>query len=184
MIELEPTTPRPPDTADGARAPWLDPDEQRAWRAFLNMHAHVRSRLQRQLQRDCGLSYADYEVLVHLSEAPGGRLRAFRLSDALQWEKSRLSHQLGRMEGRGLVVREDCDTDRRGQFVVLSATGRRAIEAAAPLHVAEVRRVFLDPLSRDQLRQLAGMADAVLCELTADDGTDCGGDADCGATST
>jgi DNA-binding MarR family transcriptional regulator len=148
-----------------ADADWLDDGEQRAWRGFLRMHARVTSRLRRQMHRDTGLSYADYEVLVHLSEAPDGRLRAFQLGDVLQWEKSRVSHQLSRMAARGLVVREGCPTDRRGAFIVITAIGRKAIEAAAPLHVAEVRRAFLDALAPDQLDALADIADAVVGRL-------------------
>lgn len=150
-----------------ADTPWLDDREQRAWRGFLHMHAQVTSRLRRQIHRDTGLSYADYEVLVHLSEAPEGRLRSFQLGDALQWEKSRVSHQLGRMEARGLVTREGCPTDRRGAVVVVTPTGRKAIEAAAPLHVTEVRRTFLDALSADQIDALAGIAGSVLDHLDA-----------------
>ena len=141
-------------------SPWLDEREQQAWRAFLRLHAQVSSRLQRQLQRDCGLSLGDYGVLVNLSEAPDGRMRAFQLADALQWEKSRLSHQLRRMQARGLVDREGCQSDRRGAFVVITEAGRRAIDAAAPGHVAEVRRAFLDALSPADLDALTQMADA------------------------
>lgn len=150
-----------------ADTPWLDEREQRAWRAFLRMYAQVTSRLRRQMHRDTGLSYADYEVLVHLSEAPEGRLRSFQLGDALQWEKSRVSHQLSRMEARGLVAREGCPTDRRGAFVVITPTGRKAIEAAAPLHVIEVRRTFLDALRPDQVEALADIAGSVLDRLDA-----------------
>lgn len=150
-----------------ADIPWLDEREQRAWRGFLRMHAQVTSRLRRQMHRDTGLSYADYEVLVHLSEAPEGRLRSFQLGDALQWEKSRVSHQLRRMEARGLVAREECPTDRRGAVIVITPAGREAIEAAAPLHVSEVRRTFLDGLRPDQVDALADIAGSVLQHLDA-----------------
>src|SRR5512134_1046964 len=118
---------------------WLDEREQAAWRGLLTMHAQLQARLSRALQRDAGLSDADYGVLVALSEAPDDRLRIFQLGRFLQWEKSRLSHHLRRMEARGLVERRECDTDRRGAYVVLTARGRAAVEAAAPGHVAEVR---------------------------------------------
>jgi DNA-binding MarR family transcriptional regulator len=148
--------------------PWLDDREARAWRSHVALSAQLTAHLNRQLQRDAALSDADYGVLVALSEAADGRLRAFELGRALRWEKSRLSHHLTRMERRGLVEREGCGTDRRGAFVVLTTTGRRAIEAAAPAHVREVRRVFVDPLTADQLDALAEINEALLARLAED----------------
>ncbi|HEV8297656.1 MAG TPA: MarR family transcriptional regulator, partial [Acidimicrobiales bacterium] len=99
---------------------WLDERENRAWRGLQQVRAQLGGRLGRQLQRDTGLSAADYEVLVNLSEAPKGRLRSYELSNALQWEKSRLSHHLTRMQRRGLVDREGCATDARGAFILIT----------------------------------------------------------------
>ncbi|MDA8355659.1 MAG: MarR family winged helix-turn-helix transcriptional regulator, partial [Actinomycetota bacterium] len=96
---------------------------------------------------------------------------------ALGWEKSRLSHQVARMSGRGLVKKERCGEDRRGAFVVITETGQRAIEAAAPHHVAMVRRLFIDPLSSGQLDAITSAAEKVLAVLdaeTADDHHDGG----------
>lgn len=149
---------------------WLDTREARAWRGFQRMQMQLSARLDRHLVHDSGLSSADYAVLVGLSEAPQGRLRAFELGAELQWEKSRLSHQLRRMEQRGLVRREDCPSDARGLVVVLTAEGRRTIEEAAPQHVEDVRRYFIDALTPEQLEAMASMADAVLARL--DDGDD------------
>jgi DNA-binding MarR family transcriptional regulator len=101
--------------------PWLDAREARAWRGFVQMQTELRARTNRQLQREAGLSEADYAVLVGLSEAPDGRLRAFELGRQVGWEKSRLSHHLSRMEQRGLVRRERCLSDSRGAEVVLTA---------------------------------------------------------------
>lgn len=148
---------------------WLDEREQRAWRGFLSAHAQVGGRLRRSLLRECGLSDADYAVLVHLSEAPDGRLRVYQLVDELSWEKSRLSHQLRRMQERGLVEREGCATDRRGSFVVLTAEGRATVEAAAPRHVADVRRWFVDALTPAQLDALAEITEAVVDHLSRAD---------------
>jgi DNA-binding MarR family transcriptional regulator len=148
---------------------WLTADEQRAWRGFLLMGAKLQARLNRELQRRSGLSDADYEVLVNLSEAPGGRLRAFELCGAMHWEKSRLSHHLSRMEARGLVVREGCRTDARGAFVSLTGQGRAAIEAAAPEHVAQVRRLFFDALTPEQVEALTTISEAVLDRLAVED---------------
>jgi DNA-binding MarR family transcriptional regulator len=143
----------------------LDQREQRAWRSYLRMHTELLRHLNRQLQDEAELSVPDYEVLVHLSEAPGGRLRVFQLGAALRWEKSRLSHQLTRMERRGLVARQECLTDSRGADVALTPAGRAALEAAAPRHLAEVRRLFLDALRPDQLDALAEISEVVLAQL-------------------
>jgi DNA-binding MarR family transcriptional regulator len=168
-------TPRTPPQDAPVR--WLDAREQRAWRALLAVQTELFAHLRRTLARDTGLSDADYAVLVHLSEAPEERLRIFELVAALQWEKSRLSHQLRRMEQRGLVERTGCETDGRGAFASLTDEGRGAIAAAAPLHVAEVRRHFADPLRADQLDALVEIGSAVLSSLesaAADD--DCSED--------
>jgi len=129
------------------------------------MNAQLTGRIRRSLLQTSGLSDSDYEVLVQLSEAPEGRLRSYELVAALQWEKSRLSHHLRRMEARGLVGREGCDTDRRGAFVVLTPEGRVSIEDAAPDHVEEVRRSFLDALTPAQIDALAGISHAVIERL-------------------
>ncbi len=147
----------------------LTPREDEVWRSYLRMHAQLLRHLNRQLQADSDLSLQDYEVLVHLSEAPDSRLRAFELGTALQWEKSRLSHHLSRMEKRGLVAREDCTTDARGAFVVLTPAGRGAIEANAPAHVAEVRSAFIDALTPEQLDTLGTIAATVLSRLDPGD---------------
>jgi DNA-binding MarR family transcriptional regulator len=136
------------------------------------MQAQLLRHLNRQLQRDSDLSLSDYEVLVHLSEAAAGRLRPFELGAALQWEKSRLSHHLTRMEKRGLVGREECTTDARGAFVVITAAGREAIDMTAPGHVAEIRKVLIDALTPAQLAALGEISDAVLARLDPGDACD------------
>jgi DNA-binding MarR family transcriptional regulator len=128
--------------------------------------------LDRQLRTRSGLSTPDYQVLAHLSEAADGRLRPFELGRLLHWEKSRLSQHLSRMEKRGLVARERCLTDQRGAVIVISPQGRALIEAAAPLHVAEVRNTFIDHLAAEELETLTAIGDKVrkrLGELGADD---------------
>src|ERR687889_736361 len=106
---------------------WLTEDEQRQWRAYLRMQAQLNAELNRQLQADSELSLADYEVLVQLTDAPDGRLRPYELQRALEWEQSRLSHHLARMQRRGLVERQECPSDARGAFVTLTGAGRSAI---------------------------------------------------------
>ena len=144
---------------------WLDEREARAWRQFLLMQGQLRGRVGGRLQRETRLSEADYEVLVHLTEAPDGRLRPSELGGATQWEKSRISHHVSRMEERGLVKRMACPTDRRGSLVAITPAGRRAIEHAAPRHVEHVREVFIDALTPAQLDALAEISEAVLARL-------------------
>ena len=132
---------------------WLSPDEQQAWRATV----HLSQLLMRQLDRDLnvhGLNGHDYEILVELSEAPGQRLRMTELADATSQSRSRLSHQISRMEKRGLVRRDDCEGDKRGTFAVLTAEGMAVIERVAPDHVENVRRHFVDRLSPRQLEEI------------------------------
>jgi DNA-binding MarR family transcriptional regulator len=144
---------------------WLDQREAHVWQAYRDLQRELRNALDRQLVRDAGLSGAEYALLVPLSEAPGGRLRARDLGGMVGWDRSRISHQLSRMEHRGLVSREACPDDARGSIVRLTPAGRSAIEAAAPNHVTTVRRFFLDPLSDDELDTLATLFDRLLAGL-------------------
>ena len=144
---------------------WLTPDEDRAWRAWLAMNERLRAQVARDLLVDSGLSDADYMVLVHLSEAEAERMRMNDLAARLNWSKSRLSHQLARMQARGLVDRAECPSDARGAFAVLGPAGRAEIEGAAPRHVASVRRHLIDVLDAEQLAQLAAIAERVVEHL-------------------
>jgi DNA-binding MarR family transcriptional regulator len=146
---------------------WLTEDEQRAWRGLLRMTSQLNARMNRQLQDEYGISLADYEVLVALSEAPAGRCRVFELAETLAWEQSRVSHQLARMQRRGLVGREECPTDARGAFAVLAEAGRAAIEQAAPAHVETVRQLVFDELGPDQVAALTAITSGVLDRLQA-----------------
>ena len=145
---------------------WLSADEQRAWRTYVRMSSLLPVQLNRQLQRDSGLTLPEYEVLVQLSEAPQQRLRPFQICEALNWEQSRLSHQLTRMQQRGLLTREECEADGRGAFVVLTATGADAIGAAAPGHVAAVRSLIFDRLTDDQRAAFEQACSAIVAALT------------------
>ena len=113
----------------------------------------------------CGLSGADYTVLVPLSEAPGGLLRARELGSEILWDRSRLSHHLSRMEKRGLVVREECVEDARGAMVRLTEAGRAAIEAPPPGTSRPPCRYFFDLVSKDELETMAAVFDRVLENL-------------------
>src|ERR1700684_2276928 len=132
---------------------WLSAEEQQAWRATV----HLSQLLMRQLDRDLtahGLNGHDYEILVELSEAPDTRLRMTELADATSQSRSRLSHQISRMESRGLVRRDDCEGDQRGTFAVLTDEGVAAIRRVAPDHVEHVRRHFIDRLTPRQLEEV------------------------------
>jgi DNA-binding MarR family transcriptional regulator len=144
---------------------WLTPAEDRTWRAWLAMAERLRSQIGHDLQSDTGLSDADYMVLVHLSEAEGHRVRMNDLAARLNWSKSRLSHQLARMQARGLVERDECASDARGAYAVLGACGLAEIHQAAPHHVASVRRHFIDVLDPEQLEALAVIAERVVAHL-------------------
>lgn len=132
---------------------WLTPQEQRAWRAHLAAHRLLFAQLDRDLQ-GTGLSLNDYEILVNLSESPDHRMRMSELADATIQSRSRLSHQISRMEAAGLVVRENCEDDRRGTFAVLTDRGWDAIQQVAPDHVDSVRRHFIDLLTPEQVSLL------------------------------
>ena len=159
---------------------WLTEREQRAWRAYLDMNSRLTARLNRELQDESGLSIADFSVLVQLSEHVDARMRVLELARALRWEKSRLSHQLSRMQQRGLVERSNCTEDRRGAFMLLTDRGREAIEQAAPRHVEAVRQYLFDALTDDQVRTLEAIAGVVVARLDAAgavDGDACDSDA-------
>ena len=145
---------------------WLDDAEARAWRGYMRMRTLLHAQIVRDLAREAGLSGPDYDVLSNVSEAEGRRSRLGDLAARMAWSKSRLSHHITRMEQRGLVTREDCTSDGRGAFVVLTDAGLRAIQAAAPGHVASVRRNFIDLLSREQLDALAEITQTVVRRLT------------------
>lgn len=139
----------------------LDPLQDRAWRAFHRLRTQLVAHLARQLSADCGLTEADYAVLVALSESPSHRLRSRELCRVLGWERSRLSRQISRMEGRGTVEREPCEYDARGFDVILTRDGLASIRGAAPQHLADVQHCFADVLSRQQLEALIGISDAI-----------------------
>ncbi|WP_030186705.1 MarR family winged helix-turn-helix transcriptional regulator [Streptomyces sp. NRRL S-813] len=144
----------------------LTEHELSAWRTSIRMMELLRTRIEQQLQAASGLSSADYAVLSVLSEAPDGRLRAYELGQETGWEKSRLHHQITRMHKRDLITRERYGS--RGIYVVLTEKGLAAIKEAAPGHAQEVRRLFIDPLTPEQLDRMAGIAGILLDHLEAD----------------
>ena len=148
-----------------AKPKWLDSREDRAWRTFIHAHHQLSVRLNRLLFQDSGMTDADYKVLAVLSEHPTDRMSAQELSGLLQWEKSRLSHQLRRMEKLGLIGREANPADARSVMVCLLPAGRRTIEHTAPQHVDNVRRHFIDLFTPAELDTFADLNDRILRHL-------------------
>jgi DNA-binding MarR family transcriptional regulator len=154
-----------------AKSSRLTDDEQKAWRSFVEMQHALQRHLTQHLQRDSGLSDSDFEILVNLSEAPEDRMRAVDLAAATQWEKSRLSHHLSRMEKRGLVARRPGDA--RYPEIVLTAEGRSAIETSSPKNAALVRQLFVDVLGPQRLEALRDMSDDVWDAIDVHRRTEC-----------
>ena len=148
-----------------AKPRWLNERQQHLWHGFRHVNQDLFGVLDQQLARESGLSGADYQVLHELSVAPDGLVRARDLGSEIGWDRSRLSHHLNRMEQRGLITREECAEDARGLMVRLTKAGRRAIEDAAPAHVAAVQRYFFDQLSNDEIETMAAVFDRVLDNL-------------------
>jgi DNA-binding MarR family transcriptional regulator len=130
---------------------WLTPKQQRAWVAYMRVQLRMNYEMNRQLQAESGLSLSDYDVLVALSGDRDEGMRVSDLAAQIGWERSRLSHQLRRMEERGLTERRPSAEDGRTTNVVLTPSGRQAIDEAAPGHVELVRRLFFDALPENLL---------------------------------
>lgn len=143
----------------------LSDREREVWRSFHVMRRQLDLTLERRLLADAGISTADFEILLSLREADGERLRAGRIADLIGWEKSRVSHQLTRMESRGLVARENCDDDARGVWIVITESGRQSVDHAIGDRAAVIREYFLDQLSADEQQQLVDVSHRVLDRL-------------------
>lgn len=146
------------DTSDTR---WLDADQQRIWRNYLLAVARVDSYLDQDLRRH-GLDLAEYEILVVLSEAEGQRMRMSELAEMVHQSRSRLTHAVSRMEKSGWVERTSAPEDRRGVVAVLTPAGHDLLVAAAPSHVAAVRRILVDACDPDDFAALGRVMKAVL----------------------
>ena len=142
-------------------------DELQVWRAYVETAEALRSELASRLQSESSLSPGDYAVLLALSEATDHHLRSSELAANMGWERSRLSHHLGRMERRGLLRREDCESDNRGAEVVLTAEGAESFRRASIPHLRAVRELFVSALNPDQLAAAQGIATALRARLDA-----------------
>jgi DNA-binding MarR family transcriptional regulator len=154
---------------------WLSDDEQAAWRAWIAASLLLPDRLSRDLQDEAGISLADYEILVYLSESPDRRLRMSELADRTLSSRSRLSHQVDRLTDAGFVDREPCSEDRRGYFAVLTPQGWDFLVASAPMHVASVREHLVDVLTPDEFAELGRLCAKVTERLRPSEGADCEG---------
>lgn len=125
---------------------WLSDSEQQIWRALLHAKRSVDRAIDVRLQTQADISTADFSVLVVMSEAEDETVRMRELCDALSWDRSRMSHQITRMEKRGLVTKHRCEKDNRGIDVVLTDRGREVITEVAPDHVNLVRKIVFDVL--------------------------------------
>ncbi|MEV0286528.1 MarR family winged helix-turn-helix transcriptional regulator [Kribbella sp. NPDC050820] len=147
---------------------WLDAREARLWQSYRDAYRELMRALETRLISNSGLSGADYALLHPLSVAEDGVLRTRDLGKSVGWERSRLSHQVSRMEKRGLVCREECVSDARGSMVRLTDIGRKAIEAAAPDHVDAVRTYFFDHLTPEEQDQLTTVLERIVNTIPTD----------------
>lgn len=144
---------------------WLDDQEWRAWRNYIVGQALLLGRLGHELQETHQLAFVDYEILVRLSEKPDHRQRMTSLAEEVVASKSRLSHQVARLEAEGLVRREVCDSDGRGVFAVLTDVGFARLQAAAPEHLRGVREHFVDLLDDEERRVIGDVFERIVAKL-------------------
>ncbi|WP_280890246.1 MarR family transcriptional regulator [Streptomyces sp. LBL] len=140
---------------------WLTDEEQRIWRSYIHASTLLEDHMDRQLQRDAGLPHIYYGLLVQLSESPHRRLRMTELAMHAKITRSRLSHAVARLEKNGWVRREDCPSDKRGQFAVLTEQGQEVLQQAAPGHVAAVRNAVFERLTPEQQKSLGEIMEIV-----------------------
>ena len=144
---------------------WLTKEQQAHWRSWLAASTVLREQLSRELQDLHGLTMTDYEIMVRLSERETNAIRMSDLAALTLLSRSRLSHQIDRMEAAGLVSREVCPDDRRGQLAILTAAGMKALETAAPDHVEGVRKHFVDVLTDAEYKALGSAAKKIADHL-------------------
>jgi DNA-binding MarR family transcriptional regulator len=146
---------------------WLSTEEQRAWRGWIAAHILITEALDRDMKRDNGITMADYEILVRLSETPNRSLRMSELAQVTLSSRSRLSHQIARMESAGWVTRRECATDRRGTLAEMTEAGWELLVSAAPSHVSSVRRHLVDVLTPDEFAAAGSVGQKVADHILA-----------------
>jgi DNA-binding MarR family transcriptional regulator len=160
--------------ATGIAVPrWLTDAEQHTWRAWLEVMRLLPAQLEDRLHDRHDLNLTDYQVLVELSESAEGRLRMTELANRTSLSKSRLSHQIGRMEKAGLVERQDCPSDRRGAFAVITEQGWELMRSAAPGHVEDVRELFIDLMSAEEIEVVGKAMGIIARKLRQSPGLGC-----------
>ena len=143
-----------------SKSNWLTPAEESAWRKYIVASRRLYEALDEDLAGH-GLSLSDYEILVHLSEAKDRSLRMSDLADKTILSRSRLSHRIKYMEGKGWVERQKCASDKRGTWAVMTNKGWNAIVKAAPDHVASIRKRFIEPISKADQANIANAFEKV-----------------------
>ena len=146
------------------RTRWLSDSEMRAWRTLIGTTTGLLATLDNELQGEHGLTLGEYEVLVHLSEAPEHALRMTELASRLHLSPSGITRRIDRLVKQGVVHRQQCPSDRRGSYAVLTDVGMKRLREAAPTHVRGVREHFVDRLSDRQLANLSSALSAVVVD--------------------
>jgi DNA-binding MarR family transcriptional regulator len=141
---------------------WLSAPQQRDWRAFVDGSDRLLDDLDQALKNGHGLSMAEYEILVRLSEAPDRKLRMAQLAAEASQSRSRLSHTCARLESMGLVRRETCPSDKRGVLAYLTDEGFRTLQRAAQDHVTTVRDFFVDIVDSTDLEAIGRAFSAII----------------------
>ena len=159
-------------SGDHPATQWLDEDERSTWLSLMRVLAKLPPLLDGRMERDAGLNLFEYTILAMLSEQPDGTLRMSRLASVTNASPSRLSHAARHLEARGLLARVPDPDDGRCIRAVVTAAGRELVEASAPGHVAAVRELFLDPLTRSQLLAVRQANEQILDRLDPDGATD------------
>ncbi|MEU2336727.1 MarR family transcriptional regulator [Streptomyces sp. NPDC006654] len=144
---------------------WLNPEERRAWLAYVQFSTHLSDHLNRRLRRDAGMTHADYSLLAHLSSVEEHSLTMSELAERLKITRSRLTHAVTRLQEAGYVDRREDPASRRNQLAVLTPAGLALLERAAPGHVEAVRRVVFDALTPEQVSQFAVIGEAISAAL-------------------
>jgi DNA-binding MarR family transcriptional regulator len=152
----------------------LDERELRAWRGMLRVHATLTKALDAELEAAHGLPLSSYDVLLHLADADGQRMRMSDLAATVILSRSGLTRLVDRLEREGLIARESCPSDARGSFATLTAAGRRKLDAARATHLAGVRSMFLDRFEPEELELLGAAWERVLPGVAGAPGPTCG----------
>ncbi|MEN9293066.1 MAG: hypothetical protein RL288_862 [Actinomycetota bacterium] len=139
---------------------------ERAWRAFHKIRIQLLPPLIKHLNEECGMSEAEYQVFIGLRTSENGQLKPSQLAEAIGWELGRLSHQVSRMERKGLLAKQQCPVDARSCWVGATKKGQALFEKALPIQSREVDRLFSDALTNEQKRSLIEISEAIELHLS------------------